>query len=433
MSNNRIPPSERISKEIKGLIERLDQQFSNEELLGKILKLGMKKMVQEMLEEETKEYLGRDYYQREGTNEPKGYRNGYKPAKLKTAEGKLNIQRPQVSDSSEPFRSALWNHIKGNTDTLEHLAVEMYARGCSTRDVEEVLKDKEGNLLLSKSSISALSDRLWDAYEEFGKQDLSKYNVVYLFVDAVYEAMRLYKTTKEGILVAWGILEDGRKILLGMKLGNKESYQDWLDFFRDLKRRGLNDPVLGTSDGAPGLIRALEECFPKTLRQRCLVHKKMNILGKVPSEAIPEVKAYLNTVYYAPDLASGKERAREFREKYERIYPSAVKCFQEDLEACLNHLRCPVRHRKFITSTNLVERSFEEEKRRSKVLPRFFDEKSCLKLAFASLLRASWKWRRIPLSFGEQKELLELRYQLGQLARPEKNPIKEHHLLALRK
>jgi len=106
-----------------------------------------------------------------------------------------------------------------------------------------------------------------------------------------------------------------------------------------------------------------------------------------------------------------------------------VKCFQEDLEACLNHLRCPARHRRFITSTNLVERSFEEEKRRSKVLPRFFDEKSCLKLAFASLLRASWKWRRIPISLTEQRELLELRYQLGQLARPEKSRIEGQPIL----
>jgi len=125
-----------------------------------------------------------------------------------------------------------------------------------------------------------------------------------------------------------------------MKLGNKESYQDWLDFFRNLKRRGLKDPVLGVSDGAPGLIRAFEDCFLKTLRERCLVHKKMNILGKVPSEVIPEVKSYLNTVYYAPDLEAGKERAEEF-----------------------------------------VERSFEEEKRRSKVLPRFFDEKKLFKIS----------------------------------------------------
>lgn len=154
--NNRIPPSEKISKEIKGLIEKLDEKASNEDILGRVLKLGMEKIIQESLEEEAKQYLGRDYYQREAIDEHNGYRNGYKTGKLKTAEGKLNIQKPQISDSPEPFRSNLWNHIKGNTDTLEQLAVEMYARGCSTRDVEEILK----NLLLSKSSISALSERL---------------------------------------------------------------------------------------------------------------------------------------------------------------------------------------------------------------------------------------------------------------------------------
>jgi transposase-like protein len=421
--NTRIAPSEKISKEIKRLIEKLDQRFGNEDLLGRILQLGMAKIVQETLEEETKEYLGRDYYQRKETAEHQGYRNGYKPGKLRTAEGKVTISKPQVSDSPEPFHSHFWEAIRGNTAALEHLAVEMYARGCSTRDVEELLKDPNGNLLLSKSSISTLSDGLWEAYEEFCQQDLSRYPVVYLFVDAVYEAMRRYKTGKEGILVAWCILEDGVKLLLGMKLGNRESYQDWLDFFRDLQRRGLKSPVLAVSDGAPGLIRALEECFPQTLRERCLVHKKMNILGKLPAGMIPEMKVHLNAVYYAPDLAAGRQRAEELVARYQGIYPSAVKCFQEDLEACLHHLRCPVRHRRFITSTNLVERSFEEEKRRSKVLPRFFNEKSCLKLAFASLLRASWKWRRIPISQTEQRELLELRYQLGQLARPEKSRI----------
>ena len=92
-----------------------------------------------------------------------------------------------------------------------------------------------------------------------------------------------------------------------------------------------------------------------------------------------------------------------------------------------------ITHSNFITSTNLAERSFLEEKRRSKVLPRFFDEKSCLKLAFASLLRASWKWRRVPISFNDQRELLESRYQLGQLPRPEKSSVEGHHVLVLKK
>jgi len=324
----------------------------------------------------------------------------------------------------------LWWHLKGNTEQLEGLAVEMYARGCSTRDVEEVLRDKQGNLLLSRSTISKLSERLWEEYEEFCQQDLSRHEVVYLFADAVYESMRMYKTVKEGILVVWAILEDGPKALLGMKLGNKESYEDWLEFFRDLKKRGLKEPVLGTTDGAPGLIRAFEECFPKSLRQRCLVHKKRNILGKVPQDVCSEMKAHLNAVYYAPRLEAGQAQAEDFINRFGSLYPSAVKCFQEDLDACLNHLRCPVEHRKSITSTNLLERAFGEEKRRSKVLPRFFDEKSCLKLAFATLFRASQKWHRVRMGYKEQLQIMSLRYELGQISRTDdSSKIRERKLV----
>ncbi|MFQ5906314.1 MAG: transposase, partial [bacterium] len=225
---------------------------------------------------------------------------------------------------------------------------------------------------------------------------------------------RLHKTAKEGILVVWGILGDGRKVLLGMKLGNRESYEDWLEFFRDLRSRGLRHPVLGTTDGAPGLIRAFEECFLRSLRQHCVVHKKRNILAKVPRGVVAEVRAYLDAVYYAPDLNSRKAMARGFVERYGSLYPSAVKCFQDDLDACLNHLLCPVRHRRSISSTNLLERTFLEERRRTRVLARFFDEKSCLKLVFGSLMRASQGWRRIPMSYEEQLELIELRNKLGQ-------------------
>lgn len=194
----------------------------------------------------------------------------------------------------------------------------MYARGCSIRDIparqrlaggEELLKDKNGHILLSKSAISQLNQRLWEEYETFCQTDLSQHDVIYLFSDAVYESLRLHKSRKEGILVVWGILSNGSKVLLNMRLGNKESYEDWLEVFRDLKKRGLGDPILGTTDGAPGLIQAFEEIFSKTLRQRCLVHKKRNILNKVPSEVASEVKFHLNSVYFAvDDPAKGGER-----------------------------------------------------------------------------------------------------------------------------
>jgi len=417
MPPERIPPSERISKEIMEIIQNLSNQENNQKLLGQLMQLSMRKLVQELLEKEVEEYLGRSYY--EHGEMGRGYRNGYKRAHLKTAEDRLLVQKPQVSDSPETFNSQLWSHIKGRTEQLERIAVEMYARGCSTRDIEELLKDRDGHMLLSKSGVSHLNQRLWEEYETFCRTDLSGQDVLYLFSDAVYESLRLHKSRKEGILVVWGILSNGCKVLLGMRLGNKESYDDWLDLFRDLKKRGLGNPVLGTTDGAPGLIQAFEEAFCKSLRQRCLIHKKRNILSKVPSEAVSEVKFHLNSVYFAVDEKSALREAQAFRDRFAPLYPSAVKSFEDDLEACLAHLKCPPRHSKFITSTNLVERSFEEEKRRSKVIPRFFDEKSGLKLVFATLIRASQRWRRVVITFDEEIKLLELREKLNRKAKGE--------------
>ena len=198
----------------------------------------------------------------------------------------------------------------------------------------------------------------------------------------MYESLRLYKSPQEGILVVWAITSSGNKVLLSMQLGNKESYDDWLEVFRDLKKRGLKDPVLGVTDGAPGLIKAFQEVFPKTLRPRCLVHKKRNILNKVPQEAIPDIKIHLNNIYFASDKDTAYREKEAFKQKYGSLYPSAVKSLEEDFSACIQHLQCPAGHRKNITSTNMIERSFLEEKRRSNTIPRFFNEKSGLKLVF---------------------------------------------------
>ena len=426
MPRKRIPPSERLSKEIMEIISSLDENDNNQKLFGQLIQLSMRKLVQELLEKEVSEYIGKAYYEQgEARN---GHRNGYKDVHLRTAEKKLLIERPQVTNSEEPFHSRFWKHIKGNTEQLEKIAVEMYARGCSTRDIEELLKDEFGNILLSKSAISQLNKRLWEEYEAFCKADLADYDIVYIFCDAVYESLRLHKSRKEAILVAWGILSSGTKVLLSMALGNKESYEDWLSAFRDLRRRGLNDPVLGTTDGAPGLIQAFEQVFPKTLRQRCLVHKKNNMLNKVPSEAHSEVKFNLNSVYFAADIESAHKQAHIFKNKFGQAYPSAIKCFDEDFEACIQHLKCPARHRRFISSTNLAERSFLEQKRRSKVIPRFFDEKSGLKLAFASLMRASQGWRKLSISFEDNIKIMELRHKLGHKAKKEQRIYKNQRV-----
>jgi transposase-like protein len=417
-----------MDNEIQRLRYELGEDTANpKDSTRQLLGILVRRAVQEMLESEVDEFIGQPYYAQGAKRN--GYRNGYEPSRIKTAEGALEVQRPQVRDANEAFQSQVWPNLKGYSERLEHMVVEMYVRGCSTRDIEELLKDNQGRLLLSKSSVSRISKRLWDEYQAFIKTDLSGVDIVYIFMDAVFESLRMTKSPNEGILVIWGIDSTGRKMLLHMQLGNRESYHNWQDALRNLHKRGLKDPVLAVSDGAPGLIRALREAFPKTLRQRCLFHKKGNILDKVPLEAQSEMKVALNAVYYAVDLKAALRAAEEFRQRYGKIYPSAVACFEDDLDACLNHLRCPAKHRRAISTTNLCERSFEEEKRRSKVIPRFFNEQSGIQLAFGTLIRASARWNRIKFTFQDQVKIMELREYLGHDAIKERKIVTKKHLM----
>lgn len=284
----KIPPSERIRKERGDLLQKGLREGS---VFGEFLRKGMQLMMQEMLEAEATDFLGRGHYERKADNCSTGHRAGYERRRVKTGEGLIPIEIPQVRDTVTPFSSKLRKFFKGNTDCLEKLTIEMYARGLSTRDIEDALYEATGDHLMSKSSVSRVADILWDEYEEFQKRDLSGLEIEYLFLDAIYESIRKLYGIKEAILVAWGITRDGRKMLLSFSLGNRESYTSWLEFLRDMLKRGLRIPLSITSDGAPGCIKAIEAVFPQSLRIRCWFHKMQNLAGKVPPMVWPELKA----------------------------------------------------------------------------------------------------------------------------------------------
>lgn len=406
----RIPPSERIRKELRGLLQRGSQ---GEGGLSEFLQKGMQLLMQELLEAEVTEYLDRGHYERRGEGNRRGHRNGYKERAVKTAEGEIQIGLPQVRDTEEPYISKLKVFFGGNTDCLEKLTAEMYARGLSTRDIEDALYEATGDQVLSKSSVSRVTEILWQDYEEFRQRDLSGDDVEYLFVDAVYESVRRLFGLKEALLAAWGVRRDGSKVLLSLRLGNKERYEDWLEVLRDLVKRGMRVPVAVTSDGAPGLIKAIEAVYGRSLRLRCWFHRMQNLAGKVPPAVWPEIKAEITAIRDASSYQQGKELALTFIQRHKDEYPSLVTCLTEDLEASLAHLKLPVRHRKSVRTTNLIERSFEEERRRTKVIPGFFTEKSCLKLVFSVLVNASKRWRRIPMDDMELKRIDVLRQELG--------------------
>jgi transposase-like protein len=303
---------------------------------------------------------------------------------------------PQGRDT-DPFHSSVLPRGKVISEKLKNLAVEMYIRGMSTRDIEEALK-QDGKLLLSREGVSELTEIIAEEFEQFSQRDLSNLDVVYLFIDGIYEHCRYQAGRPEAILCGWGILSNGRKVLIHLGMGNKESYKCWQEFFRSMIKRGLRQPLLATADGAPGLIKAVEECFPGTKRQRCLFHKMQNIVNKLPENAKREIMSKVRAVFDQTNKEVAKIGVQKLIEEYADEYPSAMKCFQDDLEACLAFMEFPAGHHKSIRTTNLIERAFEEHRRRSKVIPRFMTEKSCLKLIFATLIRVSEKWRRVEMT-----------------------------------
>lgn len=408
----KVAPSQMVREQIENTLSGGAEAEGN--LLSTLAQLGMKQLVQQALEQEQMDFLGRDRYERRGGDpgSRRGHRNGYEEAGLATAEGEVGVRMPQVRGAEEPYRSKLMGFLEGNSEALEKLVTEMYARGLSTRDVEDCFKDRDtGEPLLSRTAVSEITDQLWEDYREFAERDLSEIEVQYLFVDAVYESLRRYGA-KEGILCAWAITTEGRKMLLHLAVGNKESEACWTEFFRDMIRRGLRTPTSVTSDGAPGLIQSIEQVFSKSLRIRCWYHKLSNIRSKIPEEAAQEFMAHVRAVRDAPTHQAGEAAAASVIEQFSETYPAAVRCFSKDLEASLAHLKLPVRHRINVRTTNLLERSFVEERRRSKVIPRFTAEKSAMKLVFVTLVRAAERWSRVSVSDLERKQLGLLRQEL---------------------
>jgi putative transposase len=408
----RIPPSQRTKEELKALLEGKGSAESFEELRGRLVRLATEHVVEAALEAEVSERLGREYYRhRKGEEQPVAHRNGYRYSRLKTGEGEIRFAVPQVA-GLETVASKVKESLSGRTDELERLGIELYARGLSTRDIERTFVDEEGRALLSRSAVSALTEKLWEEYQEFTRRDLSDLDVAYLFIDGVAERIHT-AGRREAVLCAWAILFDGRKVLVHMAPGSKETTSQVVDFIEGVKGRGLRDPVLVATDGAPGLIRAVEETLPSSLRQRCLAHRMRNLMDKLPEEARPDFREAAQASYQAPSQDDARILRKALVQRFGKTYPSAVACFEDDFEACIAHLRCPVHHRRLIRTTNLLERLFLEERRRLRPAQGIQGEHAVLKLMFAALVRGSERWRQNKVTEFERAQLRQLREQLS--------------------
>jgi putative transposase len=386
-----VPPSAEIEAQIDQLLA-VGVGENPRETLSELARLGARLIIQRAVEDEFDAWLGRARYERRPAyqrglrNYDSGLRNGFRPRKLQTLEGELRVELPQIREAAEPFVSKLFPCSTKvlRSEPLRAMVIGAFVRGLSMRDIES-LCDKAGLGKLSKATASRICSELRERFEQFKRRDLYDVQLAALFLDAVFLSVRP-DGPKEGVLVAWGFTEAGERVLLSVMLGMRESHEDWLALGRDLIARGLGAPLLVVADGAPGLIKAVEQCWPASDRQHCAVHRVRNLLAKLPERERERVRqAYWQALDDATDERDGKHRLQALIDELDGAgYTAAAKCLADDLDA-LVHLRYPTRHRRRWRSTNLLERSLAEVKRRTKVIGRFPGETSCLTLVWAVL------------------------------------------------
>jgi putative transposase len=379
-----VPPSAELEAQIDQLLA-VGVGEDPRAALSQLAKLGARLIIQRAVEEEFDAWLGRARYERRPDLEAK--RNGFRPRTLQTAEGELSVEIPQVREAAAPFVSRLFPRGTKllRTEPLKALVIGAFVRGLSMRDVES-LCEEAGLGSVSKATASRMCKELRDRFAAFQRRDLYELRLVALFLDATFLAVRP-SGPKEGVLVAWGFTDAGERVLLSVMLGMRESYEDWQALGRDLIARGLGAPMLIVADGAPGLIKAIEHCWPDSDRQHCAVHRVGNLLAKLPEPQRDRVRqAYWQALDDAINQRDAKQRLQALVDELDKGgFGSAARCLADDLDALVVHLRYPTRHRRRWRSTNLLERSLGEVKRRTKVMGRFPGEDSCLTLVWAVL------------------------------------------------
>ncbi len=422
-----VPPSAEIEARIEHMLS-LGVGENPRESLSELAKLGARLIIQRAVEDEFDAWLGRARYerrprdQREQLSEESGLRNGFRPRKVQTAEGELEIEIPQVRQAAETFASKLFPRTPKllRTEPLKALVIGAFVRGLSMRDVES-LCEQVGLGKLSKSTASRICEELRQRFERFCRRDLYELRLIALFLDATFISVRP-DGPKEGVQVAWGFTEEGERVLLAVSLGMRESFEDWQTLGRDLISRGLGAPMLIVADGAPGLIKAIEQCWPASDRQRCCVHRARNLYAKLPDRERERVKrAYWQALDDAISVEDAKGRLNALVAQLDREgFSAAARCLADDLDALVVHLRYPVRHRRRWRSTNLLERSLGEVKRRTKVMGRFPGETSCLTLVWAVLdLLITHQTNGIRFNQLDRQRLKRTRYTGNEQPEPE--------------
>ena len=348
--------------------------------------------LQEALEAELEEFLGYSKYKRSNND---NYRNGYLTKTVKTDVGEVEIKTPR--DRKGDFEPKAVPKRKTMIDDLENKIVALYAKGMSTRDIQELLSDMYG-MEISPSLISKITDRLIPKIEEWQNRPLDKvYPVIY--TDSIFYKVRQDgKVSQKAVNVVIGINKDGYKELLGFWISETESASYWLKVLNDLKSRGVEDVLIFSVDGLAGINKAINNVYPNSDIQRCIVHQVRNSLRYVPWKERKQVANDLKQVYQASTIEEAKIRLDEFEEKWSDKYPHIARSWRANWDELMTYFDYPVEIRKLLYTTNIIE-SVNSKLRKATDGKRVFpSDESLLKSLYIVAMELDKKWAKKPIT-----------------------------------
>lgn len=382
------------SKILQEWWSEVKENFWEEDAKPQVLKL-VKELMESTLKEELVMHSQAEWYER--TDKRTSYRNGYYTRTLVTQFGAIqDIKVPTLRNAS--FKTKVFRRYKRHQDIVEDLIEDIFLAGVSTRRVGEAIS-KLLDTKVSHGTVSNITKRLDKKVREYrNKSLLDEYQ--YLFLDAITLKIRYnnrYHNRK--VLTAYGITLFGERHLISFIQAQGESLDAWEAFVNDLYRRGLEGKNLKLIiiDGSRGLRSSLRLVYPQVPVQRCWAHKNRNVANYLPKRYQEECVDELANVYNAKDRYAAIQAFKDWKKKWYKISERAVNCIENDLEELLSFYSFPKSHWKKIRTTNVIERSFREVRRRTRVFSCFSNKESCDRIIYAIFTYLNNKWKERPI------------------------------------
>ena len=380
--------SRKTEKKSKVIWETLEE-FVRERVQG---------FIQEVLEEEVTELLGREKSERKAAVDAQsGYRNGHgKPRKLTMGCGTITINRPRVRDLEERFESRVLPLFVRRSETVSELIPELYLHGLAQGDFDLALRGLLGEKApLSATTVGRLKVKWQSEMEEWNQRPLDNLKPVYLWADGVYVKAGLEKT-KAALLVVMAGLSDGSKVIVAVVPGHRESTESWSEVLRSLKARGLRYPRLLVADGHLGIWGALRNVYPDAAEQRCWNHRILNILEKLPKRLHKQALLYLRQIPYAETLKEALSGKRAFQQWCRQEgYGKAAACLDDDWDRMVTFYQFPKAHWRHLRTSNPIESPFAALRLRTSAAKRFKRVDNATAVIWKMLLVLEQKFRKL--------------------------------------